>query len=152
VEFLIHHQNILGLDVPMNNTTVVLLTELAKISEYMTDSSGMAYQVFDTLEQLSEQLARLIFTQLLLQNNVIEKLSLRCQLQHEEDGAFLVESVLQTQDIGMANTHQDSNLLLQAVRLRAFLHSGGFGEDFDGVSLSCGFFDAEEDFSKVALA
>jgi hypothetical protein len=72
------------------------------------------YQVFDTLEELNEQLPRLSLRQLLLHDNVVEELALGSKFKYEVDSISLVERVFQTEDIGVGNTHQHGNFLLKA--------------------------------------
>lgn len=87
----------------------------------MTLSSACraTHQVLDPLEQLNEDLSGVALRHLLLHNDPVEQLTLRGQLQYEVHTVRLVESALQAEHIRMADTHQHSNLLLQALHLAA---------------------------------
>lgn len=111
-----------------------------------------AYQVFHPLEKLLEEGASLIFAQLLLHHDVVEQLALGGQLKDEIDAVVLVKGVFETENVGVADTHEDANLLLQTLRLGRILDSSGLGEDLDGVPLARRLLDAEVDLGKVALA
>jgi hypothetical protein len=75
------------------------------------------YQVLDSLEQLYKDLARFRLSQLLLHDYPVEQLALGRQLQDEVDAIILVECVLQTEQSGVTNAHEDCNFLLEAIDL-----------------------------------
>lgn len=111
-----------------------------------------ADQVFDPLEQLGKQLPCLILAQLLLHDNVVEKLALRRELEHQVYAVALAERILQTQHVGVAHTHEHTNLLLQTFRLRLILHAWVFCENLDGISLAGCLLHTEVHLCKVTLA
>ena len=76
------------------------------------DTTGMTYQILDALEQLDKQLSRLIFAKLLLHHYIVEELSLRSKFEDKVDAVAFVKRILEAEDIGMADPHQDANLLL----------------------------------------
>jgi hypothetical protein len=112
----------------------------------------MTYQILYTLEKLHEQLPGLVFTELLLHYYVIEKLSFWRQLEHQVDAVSFVERILEAEDIGVTDTHQYTDLLLQALRFGAILHPRLFCEDFDRITLPSSLFNAKVDLCKMAFA
>lgn len=110
------------------------------------------YQVFDTLEELHKQLPGFIFAKFLLHHNVVEKFSLWCQLEHQIDAISLIESVFEAKDVGVTDTHQNTNLLLQTLRLGAVFHTRVFRKDLDCIALTSGLLNTQVDLGKVALA
>lgn len=84
-----------------------------------------------------KQFPRLVFTQLLLSNNVVEQLAFRSKLQDQVNVVAFSESIFEAKDVGVADAHQNANLLLQAFRLGLVLFGAGMlGEDLDGISLA----------------
>ena len=87
-----------------------------------------------------------------MRDDVVEQLPLRRQFENYINRIGFVECVFETQDVGMADAHENGNLLLQTFVLGSLFHSRRLAEYFDGIALACRLLDAEMYRSEVTLS
>ncbi len=109
------------------------------------------YQIFDALEQLHKDLARLLLGQFLLHDDVVEQFPFRRQLQHDVDAVIFIETIFEAQHVRMADRLQHADLLLQSFRPGSIVPRALL-EFLDGELHAGASFHAEMDRGKMPFA
>jgi hypothetical protein len=93
------------------------------------------------LEKLCKELAALGLGQALLIYDIVEQFALGRQLQNQVHRIRFAEGIFDTQDVGVADTHEHGDFLLEASIL-GYVVRAGLGEHLDCVTLACRLLDA----------
>jgi hypothetical protein len=135
MEILVNKQDILRFDITMDNVTIMLHSFQVSIElDNVTREQEMTYQILDALEQLNKQFPALGLGEFLLHDDEVEEFSFWGELKNEIDGLVFMEGILQAQDVGVTDTHEHGNLLLQTFVLGLVLTGPRCpSEDLDGV-------------------
>lgn len=110
------------------------------------------------MEELNKDLSGLDLAQLVFGNNPVEQLAFGGEFEDQINAVAFVECILETENVGMRNTHEYTNLLLQTID-PALLLSGlrvGRGATLlkllDGIASAGTLFCAQVNCSEVTLA
>lgn len=78
----------------------------------MTFTKFTTYQILDALEKLNKDLPCFSLAQLVFCHDPVEQFALGGKLEDQVDAIALIECVLEAEDIGVRDSHQNTNFLL----------------------------------------